>query len=77
MLFAEKQAGKRYSKQFQWSPTLKQAVQAYRFWWLKLKQVQFGRVSLPQLEKYHREAFLQLEVLEIMDKGHIIAPKGN
>jgi hypothetical protein len=38
MLHAERKVGKVSSGKFQWSPTLKRAVQAYRYWRLHLKQ---------------------------------------
>jgi hypothetical protein len=45
MLYAEKQLGKQYSATFDWSPKLKEAVQAQRYWYLKLKQVKALPVS--------------------------------
>jgi hypothetical protein len=38
MLCAERSCGKRYSKRFEWSPELKQAVECVRFWHLLLKR---------------------------------------
>ncbi len=63
MLSAERKAGRQYSTRFDWSPTLKQAVQDYRFWKLKLKQTRCLKVSPSVLAKYHKEANLPEDVL--------------
>jgi hypothetical protein len=63
MLSAERKAGRRYSTKFDWSPALKQAVQEYRFWKLKLKGTRNLKVSSSVLAKYHKEANLSEEML--------------
>jgi hypothetical protein len=73
ILISEKTDGRLYSTRFQWSPTLKWAVQQYRFWRLKLKYVQKGAISQSLLEQYHREAFSLPEAMEKKDISHIIA----
>jgi hypothetical protein len=57
MLHAEKSTGKVFSKRFEWSPMLKQAVQAFRYWKLRLKVIRGGLVSVSRLE-HHRETAL-------------------
>jgi hypothetical protein len=58
MLHAERIAGRKYSTKFDWSPELLQAVQAFRFWKMKLKLHRGLQVSPTVLEKYHTEAVL-------------------
>jgi hypothetical protein len=57
MLYAEKCTGKLFSKKFEWSPKLKQAVQAFRYWKLRLKATRGSFVSASRLE-HHRETAL-------------------
>jgi hypothetical protein len=61
MLSAERQSGKSYSTRFEWSPKLKQAVQAQRYWHLRLKSFRKGTVSHSRLEHYRIEASIPLE----------------
>ncbi len=37
MLYTEAKAGRKYTTPYDWSPQFSQAVQAFRFWKLKLK----------------------------------------
>jgi hypothetical protein len=53
MLSAERHAGRHYTTAFEWSPILKQAVQEYRFWKLKLKQIKGLKVSMFIMTQCH------------------------
>jgi hypothetical protein len=55
MLMAERSVSKSFSKKFDWSPKLKQAVQAHRYWKLRLQQKRGGLVSNSRVA-HHREA---------------------
>jgi hypothetical protein len=55
MLHAESKLGPQKSNNFEWSPTLKRAIQAQRYWALCLKQAKELAVSSECL-KQHREA---------------------
>jgi hypothetical protein len=56
MLSAENQLSRSHSVKFDWSPKLKQAVQAQRYWHLRLKQCKGITVSPACLDFHHREA---------------------
>jgi hypothetical protein len=71
MIYAEKSTGKVFSKKFEWSPKLKQAVQAFRYWKLRLKATRGGFVSASRLE-HHRETAL-LPVPTDLTESQIIA----
>jgi hypothetical protein len=58
MLHAERNTGKSFSKQFEWSPKLKQAVQAFRYWKLRLKFTRGRFVSNSRLETHRLAALL-------------------
>jgi hypothetical protein len=49
MLYAESQSGRLYSKQYQWSPALKGAVQAHQFWQMCLKRRKGIKISETKL----------------------------
>lgn len=59
MLYAERQVGHWYTGHFEWSPGLKQAVQAYQFWHLKLRRKRNKPISMGKLEQYTREGNIQ------------------
>ncbi len=63
MIYAERKTGRKYSTKFDWSPALKQAVQAFRFWKMKLKLSKGLHVSPTVLQHYHSEAALPLSNL--------------
>jgi len=52
MLKAEQQLSKRVTSTYQWSPTLKKAVLALRYWTLRLRQSRNMPVSANQLERF-------------------------
>ncbi len=52
MLSAERQTGKSFSTHYDWSPILKKADLAQRYWNLRLKQHRGGTVSQTRLEYY-------------------------
>lgn len=58
MIYAERKAGRTYSTKFEWSPTLTQAIQVYRFWKLKLKLLKGLHVSPTVLQHYQQVAAL-------------------
>ncbi|MFN9978768.1 MAG: hypothetical protein ACK53Y_02580, partial [bacterium] len=59
MLHAEKTAGKAPSGKYKWSPTLKKAVQAYRYWRLKLKQSRGQTISSTVLQQLRQTSDIQ------------------
>jgi hypothetical protein len=56
MIHAERAAGRKYSTRFDWSPSLLRAVQAFRFWKMRVKLHRGLTVSQAGLQKYHKEA---------------------
>jgi hypothetical protein len=64
MLHAERNAGRKYSKKFEWSPALKQDIQEFRFRRMKLKVYRKLKVSPKILKQYHQDAKLPEETLE-------------
>jgi hypothetical protein len=51
MLYAERQTSKRYTKRYEWSPTLIKAVYAERYWRLMLRRSQGRQVSNELLQR--------------------------
>jgi len=56
MLSAENQLSRSHSVKFDWSPKLERAVQAQRYWYLRLKQCKGIMISPSRLGFHHREA---------------------
>jgi hypothetical protein len=72
MLLAEKKAGRIYTSTYSWSPILKQSVQAYRYWQLRLKQACGLPVSITALNNLFQTSGLsthptQLSISTIQD----------
>ncbi len=55
MIYAEAMVGRRISNQYQWSPTLKIAVQALRYWHLHLKKLHHLPCSDKRLQQFQDE----------------------
>jgi hypothetical protein len=58
MLSAEKDLSRRITTTYQWSPCLKQAVQRFRYWQLRLWQVRNQPVAVNQLLRYQTEGVI-------------------
>jgi len=58
MLHSERNTGKRVSTRYEWSPTLKKSVQAYRYWQLRYRQARHLGISLPRLTNLKLQAEL-------------------
>lgn len=70
---AERHAGRRVSKKFDWSPALKKAVQEYRYWRLRLKHQGGGLTSLKTLQRQQQAAGIHEDVAkQQMDRVTII-----
>jgi hypothetical protein len=72
MLQAEKKLSKKTTNKYQWSPTLKKSVQAYRFWCLKLRQLKGSNVSKPILQLHQTEGGITADQVDNMDPVSII-----
>jgi hypothetical protein len=59
MLYAERQSGKSFSKNYEWSPKLKQAVHAVRYWKLRIQQKQGKVISRTRIDHYRNEASIK------------------
>jgi hypothetical protein len=55
MLFAEKQSSKIFSKKYDWSPKLKQAVKATQYWYLKIRQSRGSVIHINKLLRFQQE----------------------
>lgn len=73
MITAERKAGSTYSTRYDWSPTLKVAVQGYRFCRLKYRQSIGLTVSHTIMLKTLEESDLPLDKLQITNQDVIIA----
>jgi hypothetical protein len=71
MLTAKNKLSKRITTTYQWSPTLKKAVQQLRFWNMPLRQVKNQPVSESQLRHLQQEGDLPNEALENMSEVDI------
>jgi len=60
MLYAERQSGSKYTKTYEWSPTLIQAVSAERYWRLQLRHSQGRQVTARTLQRAREQAGLSL-----------------
>jgi len=60
MLYAERQVSKRYTKRYEWSPTLIKAVYAERYWRLMLRRSQGRLVSDDLLQRTRLRAAIPL-----------------
>jgi hypothetical protein len=73
MLSSEWNAGRSFSKCFEWSRQLKQTVQACRYWKLRLQQKRGGIISTSRIEYYRNSALLPLDVSTEETRNQIIA----
>jgi hypothetical protein len=73
MLSVEKTLWKSYSTKFSWSPKLKEAVQAYRFWRLKLKHSKGQHVSRATLVHHSTAGIILPNLLELSSHSDIIS----
>jgi hypothetical protein len=55
MLHAERTAGRTYTTTYEWSPTLKAAVQARRYWALRLRHIHRPSTATHSLQQYKKE----------------------
>jgi hypothetical protein len=53
MLSTENRTGKRYSTKFEWSPTLKRAVESHLYWYLRLKKARHPTLSAAVIHAHH------------------------
>ena len=72
MLSAECSIKKVFSRKFAWSPKLKAAVQAYRFWRLKLKQANGQHVSQEVLIRHAFKGGIPLQSVTNTDVSYIV-----
>ncbi len=72
MIYAERQTGKTLSKRFEWSPTLKQAVQAFHYWRLRLLQKRGRLISTSRLENYRNDVLIPSENTADMTETQIM-----
>jgi len=61
MLYAESCAAKKYTKKFEWSPTLVRSVFAERFWRLALRRSQGRKISQILFERTRESAGITLD----------------
>jgi hypothetical protein len=71
MLCAERSFGKRYSKRFEWSPELKQAVECVWFWCLLLKRSRGLSIRGTTIERARINAGLAVD-LDPLDQPTIV-----
>jgi hypothetical protein len=73
MLHAERQVGRHHTAKFKWSPKLKLAVMLYRYWTLRLRQLNYPRPFL-SLPKYIEEGHVPHSLhLASLTKPEIVA----
>ena len=71
MLTAENNVGKRITTTYQWSPTLKRAVQQLRYWNTRLRQARNQPYSDLQLRHFQQEGDIPKEALDITAEADI------
>jgi hypothetical protein len=57
MLYAETHSSKQIGKAYDWSPTLKSAVQAIRYWRIRIRLLKGASIKADQLHTLYQEAF--------------------
>lgn len=72
MLFAERMAGKQYTRKFEWSPALKQAVTSIRYWKLRLRALRGHTASPTLLQSLLNNSNLPQDVGQITSQQDII-----
>jgi len=65
MLHAKRNTGRLVSTRYEWSPALKQSVQAFRYWQLRYRQVRNLGISLPRLITLQSQAGLSDEEVNV------------
>jgi hypothetical protein len=65
MLHAEQNTGRQVSTRYEWSPALKQSVQAFRYWQLRYRQVRNLGILLPRLITLQSQAGLSDEEVNV------------
>jgi hypothetical protein len=72
MLHAEKAAGQKYTKVYEWSPVLIQSVEAVRFWCSLLQRSKGLKICQTTIEQLHRNVGLPLSSLAVVDQPETI-----
>jgi len=72
VLHAEKAAGQKFTKVYEWSPVLIQSVEAVRFWRSLLQRSKGLKICQATIERLHRNAGLPLSSLAVVDQPNII-----
>jgi len=71
MLTAENNLSKRITTTYQWSPTLKKAVQQLRYWNMRLQQARNQPYSDIQLRHFQQEGDIPEEAFDIIAEADI------
>lgn len=72
MLYAERNTGRKVSTRYEWSPTLKKAVQTFRYWQLRYRQARHLGISLPKLQSLQEQAGLTAEEVQVESVPEIL-----
>jgi hypothetical protein len=72
MLYAERNTGRKVSTRYEWSPTLKKAVQTFRYWQLRYRQARHLGISLPKLQSLQEQSGLTAEEVQVESVPEIL-----
>jgi hypothetical protein len=76
MIYAERAAGNKYTKKFDWSPPIIQSVQAVRYWQLLLKCSKGKLVSQSTIDATYAAVGLPIVTAILLDRPAIVRNLG-